>query len=294
MAGGGKASVRFSGDYVICPSGYFGGITIQMPTAIVRTYCADGFVIAADGMARDQDNKETSLTKRKIFPFGSDGSMAYSLAGRSMLGPDKGPEIWFNFRQRIDEAVQSVSRSRAGTLTRYAERLSKRIRRELTESCPSGKLPFDEAPSVHPGEIGCTVTDVFIDGYYKGRASSVMVRFSRRYRRFEGEVFTPGPDLSPGSVFHSGSTVIQNLIKEKDPRFYNDTYFRRLDMSSPHLSDDMLKSIIYSRAYIEACSSDEASALDPFCATIGGLIHMATVTPKDGFGWVPGFKSEEP
>jgi hypothetical protein len=261
-----------------------------MPTAIVRTYYGDGFIIAADGMARDQNNNETRLDKCKIYALGVGKHLAYSIAGRSKIGPDEGPEIWFDFRERIDGAVASISTSRVSTLTLYAERLKKRICRELTDECSNDKIHFDDAPSPHPGEKGYTLTYVFIDGYYKALESSVIIRFYRLNHRFRGEVFTPG--LFRGAVFHSGSTVIQELIKENDPRFANDKYFRPLDSSLEHLSEDALRAIQYSRGYIEACASAEARALDVFCSTIGGDIHMALITEKDGFQWVPGFKPE--
>jgi hypothetical protein len=40
--------------------------------------------------------------------------------------------------------------------------------------------------------------------------------------------------------------------------------------------------------YIAACSDPIALELDEFCHTIGGHIHVATVTPDHGFRWVPG------
>ena len=52
--------------------------------------------------------------------------------------------------------------------------------------------------------------------------------------------------------------------------------------------DDLIRQAY---VYIKACS------LDPYClSTIGGHIHIATITPKDGFNWVAGFepKPERP
>jgi hypothetical protein len=43
----------------------------------------------------------------------------------------------------------------------------------------------------------------------------------------------------------------------------------------------------YVRGYIEACSSPLALELDEaICKGIGGHIHVATITPSDGFRWV--------
>ncbi len=261
-----------------------------MPTAVVRTYSGDGFIVAADGMARDGNNV-TSLQKRKIFPFGSGASMAYSLAGRTGFGPDDRPGILFRFRDLIDEAGNAVLMDQYGTLTEYAYPLKQNIQRALTEKCSAENIQFDETPSPHPGERGATIAYMFMDGYYKSLESSVTIRFYRYERRFEADVFTPGIVL--GAHFYHGSTRIHDLIQEGDQRFCTGPYVRPLEVALPHFSAAMCGAILYSRAYIEACSSAVARELDPFCETIGGKIHMVSITPKDGIKWVPGFEHEE-
>lgn len=263
-----------------------------MPTAIVRTYTGDGFIIAADGMAQDNNKKVTSLEKQKIFPFGGTKLMAYSMAGQTKIGPDEGPETWFDFKKRIDAAVKSVSMDRDATLTLYAERLKNRIRRELTDRCQGDKIRFDDTPSPHPGERGATIVYVFIDGYYKTLESSVTIRFYRHDQRFEADVIPQG-QLVPQAHFYHGSTVIHDLIQDSDPRFSTDRFLRPLEVPAPRLSEAALRVVLYSRLYIEACASPEGRALDDFCKTIGGKIHMVSITPKDGIDWVPGFEHIE-
>jgi hypothetical protein len=250
---------------------------MEMPTAIVRTYYSgDGFIVAADGMVSDQDNKVKSLEKRKIFPFGGNKTMVFSLAGRTMIGPGEGPEIWFDFRKRIDEAVQSVSMSRSPTLTLYAERIKTRILRELAETCD--KIQCDHK----------AIVQMFIDGYYRGSASSLTISFYRRAQDFQAEVIRQ--PLSSHNLFYHGSIQIHDLMQRNDSRFCTGPYIRALEEPVPLLSDAMRGAILYSRAYIEACSSAEARDLDPFCETIGGKIHMVSITPTDGIRWVPGFE----
>jgi hypothetical protein len=42
----------------------------------------------------------------------------------------------------------------------------------------------------------------------------------------------------------------------------------------------------YAKGYIDAFASPLALTLDPSCEAIGGHVHVATVTPGDGFQWV--------
>jgi ATP-dependent protease HslVU (ClpYQ) peptidase subunit len=79
-----------------------------MPTAIIRNYTGDAFVIAADGIAQDKDGTVMTRSRQKIFQFGDNKWLAYAFAGRVAIGPDEGSEIWFDFRERINEAVLAL------------------------------------------------------------------------------------------------------------------------------------------------------------------------------------------
>jgi hypothetical protein len=43
-------------------------------------------------------------------------------------------------------------------------------------------------------------------------------------------------------------------------------------------------------SYIQASADPEAAKVDEYANAIGGHIHMATITPTEGFQWVPGFE----
>jgi hypothetical protein len=281
--------VRFEGDVVIAPSGFFGGVGIPMATAVLRRYTtADGFLIAADGLMQDADGTVTSRSTRKIFPFGSDGRMAYSLAGRVGIGPDEGAEISFRFRTAIDAAVQAIPASPYETLAEYADQLAEHVRSSLEETCQPDKIGFDYSQRPNPGERGRTIAWAFLDGYYKGLESSLTIRFYEHDGRFQKGVF---PQLLvPGKFFYHGSTRIHDLLEQNDSRFCTGQFLRPLEVPVPHLSEETRRGIIYCRVYIEACESDEGRKEDPFCKTIGGDIHMAVITASKGFEWVPGFK----
>jgi len=55
--------------------------------------------------------------------------------------------------------------------------------------------------------------------------------------------------------------------------------------------DDLEAHAANARQFITRCGGPEGRAIDPeIAATIGGRIHMATITPANGFRWIPGFE----
>ena len=44
--------------------------------------------------------------------------------------------------------------------------------------------------------------------------------------------------------------------------------------------------VAVARGYVEACSCPIAASLDPLCKRIGGHIHSAKITQREGFRWV--------
>lgn len=258
-------------------------------TAIVRIYTNDGFVIAADGRQRELDGSVVSEVKQKIFSFGGNRFLGYSFTGHIGLGPADSPDTVFDFIDEFSHAAQVISASRHRTLADYAKRLARNVQNILVERCGNAQIPFQESSS--DGEESPTLADAMIDGYYSGSPSRVNVRFFRRDGAFaEPEITTP--DLGAGGVWFYGSNLIGNLLlKEKDPRLWNEQSLRPLETSLSSWTNEMYSAAITARAYIEACSGPIGKELDPkICAGIGPIIHMASITEKEGFLWVPGFE----
>lgn len=261
-----------------------------MATAIFRTFTNGGFLIAADGRQRELDGTIISETKQKIFSFGGNRSLAYSFTGRVGLGPDDGPETTFDFITQVREAAQTISTCKFSTLPKYADRLAQRVQRVLIDRCRNGDINFADGPSVDPSEAGSTIAEVMIDGYYSGLPTRVNVRFYREDGRFVYPQIV-SEDVVVGGVWLYGSNLIARLLGAQDERFYNERSLRPTDIPLPHFSREMFSAVIHARAYIEGCSSPEGLALDnKICSSIGGKIHMASITADDGFHWVPGFE----
>lgn len=260
-----------------------------MATAIVRVFTGDAFIIAADGRENELDGSVTTDTKQKIFSFGGNRFLAYAFTGHVGLGPEDGTEVVFDFIDEIGKAAQITSSGRYPTLEKYAKRLGQRVQAELENICSKVPIKFYDAPSPNPGEAGSTIADVLIDGYYSGLPSRVNLRFYRLNGQFvEPDITSPG--VVVGGVWQYGSRIVAGLMSARDQRFYNEHALRSPETPLP-FSDEMYSGVVHARAYIEACSSDEGRRLDPkACSTIGGHIHIASVTQQNGFQWVPGFE----
>jgi hypothetical protein len=258
-------------------------------TAIVRIYTNGGFIVAADGRQRELDGSVVSEVKQKIFSFGGDRFLAYSFTGHIGLGPANSPDTVFDFIEEFGRAAQVISASRYPTLVDYATRLARNVQNILAERCENAQIPLQE--SSIDDEESPTLADAMIDGYHSGSPSRVNVRFFRMDGAFADPEITT-PDLRTGGVWFHGSNLIGNLLlKEKDPRLWNARSLRPLESALSGWSDEMLNAAITARAYIEGCSGPIGQELDPkICAGIGPNIHMASITEKDGFLWVPGFE----
>jgi hypothetical protein len=70
---------------------------------------------------------------------------------------------------------------------------------------------------------------------------------------------------------------------------------RRLAVYKLEPPRNMPEAIATATKYIRAYSDPEAREIDPkACAAVGNRIHIATITPTDGFRWVPGFEPPGP
>jgi hypothetical protein len=93
------------------------------------------------------------------------------------------------------------------------------------------------------------------------------------------------PDLPIRVVCYSGPPRIAQLYG-KDPRFAE--FIREFDAP---IVEGLRGAAVSAIAYIEACGSSLGREIDPeHCSTVGGHIHMATITKGKGFEWIEGFE----
>ncbi len=277
------------GDLISPQRRLLGGlIRIPMSTAIVRTYTPDGFVIAADGRAR---NNETGAiiteNAQKVFSLGN-RFLAYAFAGAVKLGPPHidSDEVVFDLAAEVRASVEAISPRRYRNLNAYATRIAKGVQRSLERAESGGKIEYPKQSVLSPAECGCTIANVFVDGYFDTIPSRIKVRLYHYAGRLaDPEVFSE--KLNQGTPLLHGSVDVADLVPQ-DSRFAR---YRMLPQRPFHESADLAAAINISKCYIEAFSGPEALEVDEaFCSGIGGHIHIATVTPRGGFQWVPGFE----
>jgi hypothetical protein len=275
--------VSYYGDLVRCPSGFFDGVIAKnMATAIVRYYCPNGFLIAADGLVvKSEDKTVLNDHMQKIFPL-PNRSTAFSITGVAGLGlPGEDPEPRFEFLPVVREVAQTVSMKNCRYLSEYAAKVGRKVNQRLraTHQAQSLDLPTE----CRDNEIGQTIAEIFFDGYL----NEVPSRASARFYHEDGAIAEPhieGNNLHEG-IWYSGPSSLVPLYKS-DPRFAE---FMR-PFEAPIL-ESLQFGAIHARAYIEACSSPLGREIDPErCSTIGGHIHMATITKDKGFQWIEGFE----
>lgn len=265
-------------------------VSVSMPTAIVRTYTNEGFVIAADGRkTKTQDGSVVVVSDatQKIFPVvGQAQSLAYAIAGTVQFTPKDSDEIVFDLIAEISNASQEFASRRSRNLAGYSTRLCRAVNARLAHVQKTGKpfrYPEDAVPL--PGEHGRTIAHVFLEGYSGAAPARVRARFCHEDQKLlEPEIITG--ELAAGCPMVYGPGDVTNLLfKTEDPRFavYRRKTLLRRDMT-------MSESIEIAKSYIGACCDPEALKIDEkACSGIGGRIHIATITAKNGFQWVEGF-----
>jgi hypothetical protein len=241
-------------------------------------------MIAADGLRlKPDDPKYRKEDVQKIFCVnGPARTLAFALAGCVYTSTDTG--YVFDFAAEVGKGAKGLAAENPPTLSRFTEAISEIVSAALADAVYTKLLV--KYPDADAGELieelGSTIARLFLLGYYKSRPEWTSVRFWH-----ENQVLQPPAVFSEpakhGLARASGSDKIFNLLRDKqpDPRF--SIYYT--DTSNYNLS----KAIKFGENYIRACSDPLAAQIDPRCATIGGRIHIATITPESGFQWVEGF-----
>jgi hypothetical protein len=159
---------------------------------------------------------------------------------------------------------------------------------------------FSRYPSPEPprlGELGHTIVRIYLDGYFNGQPFRTGIRF-----------YHVNQELAWGQTFHdlshcyktalSGPRQVAYLLFEtEDTRLdrYRTDACRLIGRrgKNPDTVITLQDAIDAARNFIAASSDPVASEIEgkDNYRRIGGRIHIATVTAKDGFRWVPGYEA---
>ena len=133
-----------------------------------------------------------------------------------------------------------------------------------------------------------TICELILLGYFRRRPILARTRFFHRRNIVELQPQIQVLPLSDEPVweFLSGSQLIWDLLCDPNDHRLQDY---RSPLFARARNREMLSLLEVGelcRRYIQACADQRASALDPFCAFVGGHVHMAEITELNEFRWL--------
>lgn len=285
------------------PAPWLGDICIPMPTALACIFSEDGLVIAADGLnlIRTSDSlRRDSDRVQKIFHLsGIDREVACSFFGRVTLLNDA-DEMVFNFIYACQEAAKSVRSISARDASEFAAQICPLILEKLESVKEAGKLSrYPKPESAQPGEPGSTLVRIFVDGYFNGQPHRTGIRVFHVDQKL-------GWDLRPHdlsrwrkTLFYGARRVANLLFETNDPRLekYRTDACKLIGtrFNYPDTAIGLEDAVDAARNFIGACSDPLAKEIEgDTYQRIGGEVHIATITPNEGFRWRDRPKHFEP
>jgi hypothetical protein len=202
-------------------------------------------------------------------------SFAYALTG-TIFNEGK----TFNLITEAGSIEKALSSMRLENLYEYLAEFSKRIHRAFADARKDGRLEeFSGNPLCEDPLEKNTIARIIFAGYFrKGTASVARATFCHDAGNLsEPHIATETP---PRQAFFIGAEKIAELVFAGNNAHFSQ-YRREADFNSS-LED----AVRCARGFIEACCDPQASQIDKACLGIGGAIHIATVTPQQGFQWV--------
>ncbi len=263
------------GQTVFGPDGTMGSINLFLAgdasTAIVKISTDSGFIIAADGrqcFVAGQTRTINSETEQKIFPVLAPGrTLACALMG-SVSNADKS----FDLATESRKTAALLCSKRFKNLHNYAEAFARLVKENVTTAREDGRLGAYQEE---------TVAKMILAGYFRGERCSCSMTFAHHNQILCSPIFDDYSrgDTALGSRFWGSEIVGKLVFKTDDQRF---APYR--GKGSPNRSTSLSDAAEIAGDYIKACS--ESADIDPCCAYIGGHIHIAKITPANGFEWV--------
>jgi hypothetical protein len=274
-----------------------GPLCIPMPTALAHIFSDDGLVIAADGLqiVRQADGPAVRpKSVQKIFDVsGIDRHVACAFIGMATLFNDAGDETAFDFTDQVVKAAEAIRSRPSRDMNDFASQICQLVQERLASVKQRGG--FSRYPSPQParfGESGRTIVRIYLDGYFTGQPFRAGIRFYHVDQELAWG-WTPH-DLSRWyKTALSGLLRVGSLLFEtEDPRLdkYRTTACKLVASryKNPDTVVAMADAIDAARNFIAACSDPVAVEIEgENYQPIGGRIHIATITAKDGFQWVP-------
>lgn len=253
----------------------------SMPTAIVRICTNEGMLIAADGRVLKGYSEIITEKSQKIFQI-PNAPAAYAIFGSTGMSIGGDSPNSLNLIEETQRAESLVSLSECDDLYQYVQNFSKPIQEKLSMWRQGGALfPFG---GEEPGQPGNAILHLFFFGYLRGVPETIDLRFWHRFNILCEPLIIP-QDIDIGyPAWIRGSNLVAKALFESD-----DERLAECRVPFPKNSEDLTFDVASKIAsgYIEACCSDYGRKLDPSPTMgIGGHIHIAKITPSEGFRWI--------
>jgi hypothetical protein len=255
---------------------------VSMPTAIALTYTLGGFAITADGLERTY-GIITGYETKKIFPIrGLDFQLAYALCGRVTFGVKDKDNNPMDLLKKAPYGIIAISGSSHPDLSAYVRNFSMYLYAIVKDAQETqGFQPLSTYEAERFGD-NYAVFSIFVAGYYRGQPGCYRATVCHNNQRLLEPTIVEHP-LQKDPIIYGSAEIARRIFKTDDPKLSSYRVMGFRDSKQPTLSDG----IEAMKNYVRACCDPEIARLDPeICATIGGRIHSAIVTPNDGFSWV--------
>ncbi len=246
-------------------------------TGIVLFYTPQGFVIGADGLEKTTAGVTRSTTTQKLFPINN--ALAFAVSGFRSVYSARG-NIKLDFQRLAKITLVEKLRSQDQDFFAFAEAAADSINHQLAQLKAQGRFE-----TYHDEDGTGTISKVFLAGYYAGLAKATLITFSHSNQALRDPEIRRG-EVEPGFYAYVGPERVWNQVKlGGDPLLlpYRDAAFDRL-LSQIGPNPEEAQTMI--TRFLQACTDTAVQAKYPECRSIGGRIHVATITSERGFHWV--------
>jgi hypothetical protein len=269
---------------------------VPMATALAYFFADDGFVIAADGLStlKSEQGREIICRKaQKIFPIpGVDRKLACSFMGRITLYDDAGRRPVFDFTKAFVKVANEIRSKPVTDVNALLSQICPVVQKRLESVRENGG--FSRYPSLYPSAREQNIVSIYLDGYVSGypvRAGAIFYHINQELLWSMNSPHTLNCPRKQWSVLHGSGKIGILLFETDNPLLaaYRTEACKRVAASygDSTMGIALKDAIEAARNYIRACSDSVIRKLDiEHCRGIGGRIHVATVTPEEGFRWV--------
>jgi len=251
-------------------------------TAIVAIHVEEGFVVAADGRKK-QGNRLVSDSEQKVHSIvGAGKNLGYASAGiATQYADEASTQVVYDFGETIAESVKALAATSPLNFSSYVHKLARNINKGLLHFCQNN--PQVSFPDEHVEGIAAQTVVV---GYYENVPGMARILFRHRDHKIckNPRVCAYKPERTRYQIAMPKivGEILRDASDSRLTRYYKPSLSKLFGGDPLSLAEAQEAAL----TCIEACSDPVAAEIDPCCHTVGGHVHMATITRSAGFQWI--------